>query len=765
MSDDRVTPRLGRLNRQDLRDLLGSVLEDRAHRMLQHRLVDAPRAQGDTLSGRVRQQSNRNIIARVQVRLPDWHVSQALTLDVQCDCGQPVLCEHAAVLLATWAFQRQSFTIAAHAHDVAPTMPRLPDDALWHGLRGPAGYLAPLLSLQRVGEVRKIAKRLPISSEITQKDVLIREIHAARPRADMLRAQLDALSPFQRALLQLLVLRDTPLWFGNLEKMNERLKLSDEASIDDALKHLASMGLAFATESLPSRMITWQVPIDLIPHITVDMQALQLDQRARADATNVSPSPSPPLTAAAALHGLRVALEARHVQRLSRSMSTSKTHSIDGLKGWRMDADELAQVRGKPWQWLRDPERAFTVLPPDPLLSDSDLATLADGIGGTPDLVRFLLRTLQTLGLVTTTNRRVQLLDATERLLSRAAHDQARLLAATWAWDTSWSEVDDLEGVIVRRRYGATLWWQPEHLYAELAAVRRFLMRLLRALEPGCWYSVSGFVSLAFAVQPRLLYEQRTVNLADGSRDAWWVARPDGQRLDPRTPADWRHVEERLITQIVRGPLCWLGLLEPGTAADDTPLFRITPLGEYLLGQRSDYQPAPRDPGLHITADAAQQQITIQVALPESDAATLTQVAQVADAQGLTKGTLTYRITPQRLRDAMQRGQTIDAIRQFLKASTKKRLPAAVRDLLAGWEHTFGQSVLYEGVALIELSDDLLLPELLRATRLDAALLEQLSPRLLVVDPAHADKLFMELVTKGYTPRRITVKQEEPRNE
>jgi hypothetical protein len=414
---------------------------------------------------------------------------------------------------------------------------------------------------------------------------------------------------------------------------------------------------------------------------------------------------------------------------------------------------------------LRDPERAFTVLPPDPLLSDSDLATLADDIGCTPDLVRFLLRTLHTLGLVTITNRRVRLLDAAERLLSRAAYEQARLLAATWAWDTSWSEVDDLEGVIVRRRYVATISWQTENLYAELAAVRRFLMRLLRALEPGCWYSVSGFVSLAFAVQPRLLYEQRTVSPADGSRDAWWVARPDGQRLDPRTPADWRYVEERLITQIVRGPLCWLGLLEPGTAADGAPLFRITPLGAALLGQRSDYQPAPRDPALHIIADAAQQQITIRLALPESDAATLSQMAQVADAQGLAKGTLTYCITPQRLRDALQRGQTIDAIRQFLKASTKKRLPAAARDLLAGWERTFGQAVLYEGVALIELSDDLLLPELLRATRLDAALLEQLSPRLLVVDPAHADKLFMELVTKGYTPRRITVKQEEPRNE
>jgi hypothetical protein len=33
-----------------------------------------------------------------------------------------------------------------------------------------------------------------------------------------------------------------------------------------------------------------------------------------------------------------------------------------------------------------------------------------------------------------------------------------------------------------------------------------------------------------------------------------------------------------------------------------------------------------------------------------------------------------------------------------------------------------------------------------------------------VVDPAHADKLFAELVAKGYTPRRITSIQEEQHN-
>ena len=94
-------------------------------------------------------------------------------------------------------------------------------------------------------------------------------------------------------------------------------------------------------------------------------------------------------------------------------------------------------------------------------------------------------------------------------------------------------------------------------------------------------------------------------------------------------------------------------------------------------------------------------------------------------------------------------------IQYFLQTSSRAPLPAAVRALLARWQQAFGQAVLYEHVALIELADDLLLPELLRTTCLEAALLEQLAPRLLVVDPLYADTLFAELVAKGYTPRRI----------
>ena len=38
--------------------------------------------------------------------------------------------------------------------------------------------------------------------------------------------------------------------------------------------------------------------------------------------------------------------------------------------------------------------------------------------------------------------------------------------------------------------------------------------------------------------------------------------------------------------------------------------------------------------------------------------------------------------------------------------------------------------------------------------RLRAALIDQLSPTLLLIDPARADALWAELVAKGYTPRR-----------
>ncbi|MBC8075041.1 MAG: hypothetical protein H7Y32_03115, partial [Chloroflexales bacterium] len=82
-------------------------------------------------------------------------------------------------------------------------------------------------------------------------------------------------------------------------------------------------------------------------------------------------------------------------------------------------------------------------------------------------------------------------------------------------------------------------------------------------------------------------------------------------------------------------------------------------------------------------------------------------------------------------------------------------VPRAALDTLDSWANGFGQSQLYTGLSLLELSDELLLPELLRATGLSAALLDQLTPTLLLIDPARADALWAELVAKGYTPRRV----------
>lgn len=754
--DSEDVSRLAKLNSRDLRDLIGYALFDRGRRIAHQQLVDASWIRDDSLGARVRPKRNAAPV-QVQVQFPDGHEALALTLKVQCECGQPVVCEHAAALLVNQVEGRSPARKHPDAGTTAPTTEHIPTDTFWQGLRGPHQCLAPLLSQQKVNDVRKLAKRLSIGGK--EKEALIQALHTALPRAEAVQAQVQALSPFQQTVLALLVLRDTPTLPADLHQTVERLGLPLEASIDETLNSLSNTGLALPTSDEPALSGTaWSVPLDIAPFIPVDRQALRLEAHARA--TRATEPTPPTLSAVAALHGLRVALLSRKVPPLPQRKPIGTQNmgfSVEGLRGWHIDPESLEQVRKtKAWSWQGNWKTTLALLPPDPLINESDTKALAGDIGCSPDLVRFLLRLFNRPGTLDTSQRRVRLRDSVDKLLARPLLDQVRVLTATWAWDTTWSEVDDMEGLVIQRRYLPTSHWRPDHLYAELAAVRRWLLRLLRALEPGGWYSVAGLTSLAFALQPRLLYEQHTAGIPpESAQETWWLSRPDGQRLDPHTPADWQHAEARMLRQMLQGPLCWLGLLEAGSASDGSDLVRITPLGAALLSEQTDYQAPPVVPALQVRADPQRQQMTMQVLLKAADASTLAHLARFAAIQQVQQGVLSYQTTPHRMRDAMQQGQTAEGIRTFLQASSREPLPAAVEKLLTQWGQAFGQAMLYNPVALIELADDLLLPELLRATRLDAALLEQLSPRLLLVDPQQADALFSELVAKGYTPRRV----------
>jgi hypothetical protein len=62
-------------------------------------------------------------------------------------------------------------------------------------------------------------------------------------------------------------------------------------------------------------------------------------------------------------------------------------------------------------------------------------------------------------------------------------------------------------------------------------------------------------------------------------------------------------------------------------------------------------------------------------------------------------------------------------------------------------------AILHQNAALIECADDIALEELMAATPLPAHLLRQVSPRAVIVDPEHLDRVIEAMIRKGYTPR------------
>ena len=60
---------------------------------------------------------------------------------------------------------------------------------------------------------------------------------------------------------------------------------------------------------------------------------------------------------------------------------------------------------------------------------------------------------------------------------------------------------------------------------------------------------------------------------------------------------------------------------------------------------------------------------------------------------------------------------------------------------------------IHENVVLIECEDELAMEELAAAAELEACVVKQLSPRVVIVDPETADGLVQRMQRKGYTPR------------
>lgn len=186
----------------------------------------------------------------------------------------------------------------------------------------------------------------------------------------------------------------------------------------------------------------------------------------------------------------------------------------------------------------------------------------------------------------------------------------------------------------------------------------------------------------------------------------------------------WNQVEHGFITNIVTGPLHWLGLVELGyrTGASANPIaFRLTDLGRWLFedGPRPDYQTAGGriivQPNYHIVALDPVSEATL---------ATLDQFAERLSAERAVE----YRLTQQSVYHGQRRGWDADEITSFLQHQTDMPLPENIRRTLHEWQSKHERIIVHPHVNLIHASDTDDMDALLTAPAVAASRPRRLGP-------------------------------------
>jgi len=390
-------------------------------------------------------------------------------------------------------------------------------------------------------------------------------------------------------------------------------------------------------------------------------------------------------------------------------------------------------------------------VPASPSLEESHLRALSGITGCDPDMLGFLLCLLLDLGLITQSGQYAQVNElAMERYRRYGEMQKLQALASAWLGATSWSEL----GLALERSPhvhlclpGRDSILAAEELNGDLARIRQFVARLLSLLDLDRWYTLPGFLETIRQLCPDL---SCILRVPASATLRWWLA-PASPACPPELwdRSNWLQSYGRLFTELIEGPLAWFGGVNLAYEGSQLAAFQLTSLGKQLLGHYSQIASSNGDMRPLTVADDLT--ISMQLGRVETDAHDfLSRFAELAEAEA---DVFRYRVTPERLNEALEDGVRLEEILSFLERVSGSAVPDPARRTLEQWCAGYGSVRLYDGLTVIEFADDYALKELLNTTSLGEHVIHQLSPRLVVIEPQSVTQLMTEMVKKGYTPK------------
>jgi hypothetical protein len=738
-----------RITEADIADLCGPAAFERARRYYRNGHVRNPRIKDNTLLADVLGSASEPY--QVEIGLFDDELAG------MCDC--PVVddfCKHIGAVLFAWVYSPHRF--AGYSASVLPSDhspvagPRsaVPDqdvtsiDQWLPSETDPEDQWLELLDGRTVAELRQIARRRGISLRGNAKYDLIAQVASGLVAPDGVRQAIASLTPEERVVLDLVRILDEGgpvkaiVLYGTLASLDVTLP-TDPAAV---LLDLRDRGLIAAgphgaydedAYCMPAHIRQYLPPADYLVH-RVDAPLLREDV--------------PP--ARAALDELLYLL-CRHFQdhALTRRPAPDGLlleKSSDRLRGWRNVPGEIAQIQfRRNWEWLE--EIALTALPPEPDLSQGDLAALAPLASGDRELIDFACHLLRSLRMLSGKDHFVAHEDVLRHYLRYSPQRRRAIVARAWLELTSWHELNLVlhhdPRLRLRRFVGRHSSIKPKDIAERIARGRALLVRLLSALEEGVWYS---FSALADTMRRLGAHYFADPGVGPSEQPQWWIELDLGAKLDPANPDDWDRGYAPILEAVLRGPLTWLGVASLAQAESGLA-FRIDGLAALLAGSNTESSPAKS-----ILSVSDELVVTVPAGYP--DLAVHDYLSQVAAPITATPVGTSYLFTATRSRDAFALGYDAPSTLTFLERAGAS-LPASFCDNLLQWHHRYGDLHLYTNLTLIEFADDFVLPELLASTSLPKYLIYRFSPRLIAIDPDSSSSFTSELVRKGHTPKLI----------
>ena len=207
-----------------------------------------------------------------------------------------------------------------------------------------------------------------------------------------------------------------------------------------------------------------------------------------------------------------------------------------------------------------------------------------------------------------------------------------------------------------------------------------------------------------------------------------------------------------VLREMLSGPLTWFGVLIWQEQADNgranASLFRLSRLGEWLLGQTETAPPEPVVQPCILHEDG-----TLEIGLP----ADLRQVVALAGfaryVQGpAAAGVAWFQLTAESVARAVSRGSKALRLADELRVALGGELPTAWLELLHHWAQA-AEAFHINRLTVLEAADRKLLQELVSQSQLRDCLHRPLSARMIAIDEGKLPRLLCHLRRQGYWPQ------------